>query len=396
MFKDLEMTIDFYHVDSFEGSVYLPIFRALKSVGIGYRAVIDTTNLKTMGPDYLDVEELQKFYNKNSIAWTEQPDYENPVCTTQGSEFLVPYRNKKIRLPYGPGIYPLGWGLSRKACIGFDHILVHGQYYERLIATFFSPSRIHVGGYPKYDSLFSRKIRGDEDASEGEIIEPNAKGNLLFLPTWGDSSSLRHLSKIFPELIDKFNIVLKPHHLSLKRDSALLNEFASRFSIKILNDPNSLTDAIEKADIVVCDVRSCVFVESIMADKKTIGVLQNSSDKNWLSDVSAHEVAFIADGLADLITKIALFAGADPHKDRRAAWIESRVAHRDGSASLRTAKVLQSVCSDSRSRSLETTLWKVVCRLLTKLCALGVISMRVCVGLVSRAHLLIMRLRGNF
>ena len=149
------MEIDFYHIDVFEVSVFLPIYRALESIGVNPRPILPNEQANTAAAGYLDVEECVKFYRKNKIKYYRDPNYHNPVCTTQGSEFLSLYRNLRIRIPYGPGLYPFGWGLTRKSTLGFDHIIVHGGYYRNYLSHFFDIEKIHVGGYPRYDDYFS-------------------------------------------------------------------------------------------------------------------------------------------------------------------------------------------------------------------------------------------------
>ena len=125
--------IDFYHIDAFEVCIFLPIYKALEDVGIKARPIIPSDLISTQVAGYLDIKQCKNFYKIHKIKYYSEPNYKNPVCSTQGTEFLSLYSGPRIRIPYGPGIYPYGWGLTRKSTIGFDLILVHGEFYRKYL-----------------------------------------------------------------------------------------------------------------------------------------------------------------------------------------------------------------------------------------------------------------------
>ena len=385
------MEIDFYHIDSFEVSVFLPIYHYLETVGIKPRPVLPSDSISTAAVSYLDIVECKKFYKEHKIEFYDNPNYGNPVCTTQGSEFLSLYTNLRIRIPYGPGIDPCGWGLTRKSTIGFDHILVHGQYYRDYLSYFISINKIHVAGYPRYDLFFNSDLKNKRKPYAPFTNLDKRLKTIFMLPTWGEASSLNSLLEISLKINCQYNILLKPHHLSLSRDSDLLEKYKDS-GVMVLRDSNSLVEAFFSSDIVICDIKSCAFSESILTNKKTIGLALNRDDWQWVHDKELNKISYIVQDMTDLMECIEKYTERDEFIVSRNLWIQDKVDINDGFSSLTTATILKE-CLNSLVIPLH--------RKILRICFASVFSnkwidQRLSTRIISRCHWLIIKCLGNF
>jgi len=383
--------IDFYHIDAFEVSVFLPIYHALENIGIRPRPVLPNDEISTASIGYLDIDQCIRFYKKNKIKYYSAPNYSNPVCTTQGSEFLSLYKSLRIRIPYGPNIYPYGWGLSRKSTIGFDCILVHGEYYRKYLSYFIDINKIHVSGYPRYDDYFSSKSNNKKEIKTSCFDIDFKINTILMLPTWGSNSSLNSLLKLSEKLQDRFNILLKPHHLSVVRDSNILDSFKDIRCI-ILRNNDVLIKALSVSDIVICDIRSCTFGESILANKKTIGLALNKSDYQWVTQAKLDEIAYIAYDINDIEECIEKYIKQDEFINSRRSWIQDKVKFSDGSSSAMTAEILQECVNNSHISLFKKTLRKAFAFIFIR----KWVNQRLSTKIISRLHLLIIKCLGNY
>jgi len=381
--------IDFYHIDAFEVSVFLPIYNALENIGIRSRPILPDDSISTSSYGYLDIDQCKKFYRTHKIKYYSQPNYNNAVCTTQGAEFLSLYNHLRIRIPYGPGVYPYGWGLSRKSTIGFDCILVHGEYYRKYLSNFVSIDKIHVVGYPRYDDFFSRKSNNKKTTSCFGI--DSKLNTILLLPTWGANSSLDRLLDFTKKLQDRFNILLKPHHLSVLRRPDILNTFEDSKSI-VLRKSDDLIKAISVSDIIICDIRSCSFGESILANKKTIGLALNESDRQWVTQAQLDKISYIAYNINDVNNYIEEYLKYDEFSKSRGIWIQDKVEFSDGSSSAMTAKILQECINTYHIPLFKRILRKYFSLIFTK----GRVNQRLSTKIVSMLHLLIIKCFGNY
>ena len=381
--------IDFYHIDAFEVSVFLPIYHALENIGVRPRPILPNDAISTASIGYLNINQCIKFYKKNKIKYYSTPNYNNPVCTTQGAEFLSLYRNLRIRIPYGPGIYPYGWGLTRKSTIGFDCILVHGRYYKKYLSCFTGINKIHVVGYPRYDDFFSGKSNNKKTTSCFGI--DSKLNTILMLPTWGENSSLDRLLEFTKKLQDRFNILLKPHHLSIVKRPDILNTFEDSKSI-VLRKSDDLIKAISVSDIIICDIRSCSFGESILANKKTIGLALNESDRQWVSQAQLDKISYIAYNINDVTNYIEEYVKYDEFSKSRGIWIQDKVEILNGSSSEMTAKILQECINTYHISLFKKILRKYFSLIFTK----GGVDQRLSTKISSLLHFLIIKSLGNY
>lgn len=383
--------INFYYIDAFEVNVFLPIYQALESIGINPRPILPNEQANTGAARYLDVKECVKFYKKNKIKFYSDPNYNNPVCTIQCSEFLSLYKNLRIRIPYGPGLCPFGWGLTRKSVLGFHHILVHVEYYKNYLSYFFDSDNIHVGGYPRYDDYLSSDFNNLGDTRQIPFGIDNTLNTILILPTWGENSSFNKLLKLSKIIQDRFNILIKPRHLSVVRETEILGYFEDN-GVIVLRENDVLVKALSVSDIVICDIRSCTFSESILANKKTIALVTNKEDLEWINQENLHLICYIVVESYDLIEAVEKYLHHDEFVNSRNVWIQDKVEIRDGSSSLAIAKILSKCITNTHILFLGKTLRNMFGSIFrnTRL------SPRLSTNIVSRLHSFIIKILGNF
>lgn len=387
---DLDLIeIDFYHVDAFEVNIFLPIYKSLIDLGIKPRPLLLDDSISSVSSGYLDIEKCKLFYKENNIEYFETPNYSNPVCSTQGAEFLTLYYGLRIRIPYGLTTYPKAWGFSRKSVLGFDTILVHGEYYKSYLTTFTSNKNIFVAGYPRYDAFFN-------DKSYNKL--PNYALNLnpdlttiLFLPTWGKDSALNDMLELSITLKERFNILVKPHHLSVSREISLIESYRD-LGVSILIESHDLVSSMSLSDIIVCDVRSSVFGESILIDKKTIGLVRNESDYEWLDKYELSQCAYIASDINEVTVLIKKYAAKDKFEISRGVWASNRSEFSDGTSSQVTAGILKDCVNNNHASSIKKIFRKSFALVFT---VFGV-NVKISTKIVSYAHLLVIKILGNF
>lgn len=156
---------------------------------------------------------------------------------------------KQIRYMYGADISD-GWSLQGWNEI-YDIFLCHGVNDERELNKRFK-GKTFVMGYPRYDRFFAEDI--DLNSIKAEFkIEPTKK-TVLWMPTLaGDYSSIPIFAESLSKLINKYNIVVRPHPFSFVQEKdliILLEKFNFNIDRTAQRDMNEL---FGMADIILAD-----------------------------------------------------------------------------------------------------------------------------------------------
>jgi hypothetical protein len=115
----------------------------------------------------------------------------------------------------------------------------------------------------------------------------NKRPTILFAPSWHEENLLRlHGYEIISQLINNYNVVLRPHPISLKQDmkliSLLLINFASP-KLLILDDNIDATNSMSVSDLMISDY-SGVAMEFALALKRPVIFMdtpRKSFNPNW-------------------------------------------------------------------------------------------------------------------
>lgn len=156
---------------------------------------------------------------------------------------------KQIRYMYGADISD-GWSLQGWNEI-YDIFLCHGVNDERELNRRFKGTTF-VMGYPRYDRFFAEDI--DLSPIKAEFAIDDTKKTVLWMPTLaGDYSSIPIFAESLSKLINKYNIVVRPHPFSFVQEKdliILLEKFNFNIDRTAQRDMNEL---FGMADIILAD-----------------------------------------------------------------------------------------------------------------------------------------------
>lgn len=105
------------------------------------------------------------------------------------------------------------------------------------------------------------------------------KKTILYLPTYGDNCSIDKIGKEIALLIDKYDIIVKPHHgteyLNNSIEKQRMHFLKNNFN-KVYSSKDSLEKLMERCDLVISDLSGAVF-DSICLGKPVIMFLANTN-----------------------------------------------------------------------------------------------------------------------
>jgi len=155
----------------------------------------------------------------------------------------------------------------------FDLNLMYGEYSRARVAPL-SPCR--VIGNPRFEAWFSGCLNRQRLENAKAHLDP-AKKTILYLPTWGDLSSVPLYQSALGKLSDTYNVIAKVHHntdaMELKRKVAL----GSSGLNTIFGASDDLLYLLDCADMVLSDYSGAIF-DAINVCKPVI-LLQNEPEK---------------------------------------------------------------------------------------------------------------------
>jgi hypothetical protein len=187
---------------------------------------------------------------------------------------------KQIRYMYGADISD-GWSLQSWNEI-YDVFLCHGVNDERELNKRFK-GKTFIMGYPRYDRFFSEDI--DLKTIKDEFAIDGTKKTILWMPTLGgEYSSIPIFAEPLSRLINKYNIIVRPHPLSFVQEKdfiVLLEKFNFNLDRVALRDMNELFSI---ADVILADNGGTPF-SAIFLKKNVIflGTDDSNLDHNSLT-----------------------------------------------------------------------------------------------------------------
>lgn len=190
---------------------------------------------------------FKKLLNRGLLLINKDPVWKFEVDVNTYLPLQVGH--KQIRYMYGADISD-GWSLQSWNNI-YDVFLCHGVNDEREIKKRFQ-GKAFVMGYPRYDRFFS----GDMDLSNirREFGVSASKKTVLWMPTLGgDYSSIPLFAEPLSTIINKYNIIVRPHPLSFVQEKdfiRLLEKLNFNIDRNAVRDMNELFGI---ADVVLAD-----------------------------------------------------------------------------------------------------------------------------------------------
>jgi CDP-glycerol glycerophosphotransferase (TagB/SpsB family) len=166
-------------------------------------------------------------------------------------------------IQYGYAKEPHNYGPWRAFA---DLCLTYGPYASERI-DYFSPTA--SVGNPRYDDWHCDTYHDAAKRKHASKLNPNRK-TVLYLPTWGDLSSVdQYLSAIY-DLAENFNVLMKLHHNTELLESARTNKL-DMGAICHFGANDDLLELLSISDIVISDYSGAIF--DAMYCRKPIALL---------------------------------------------------------------------------------------------------------------------------
>ncbi|UVL68189.1 CDP-glycerol glycerophosphotransferase family protein [Pseudomonas sp. B21-031] len=190
------------------------------------------------------------------------------VCQTPFSRIETFEKSKIAMIQYGYAKEPHNYGPWRAFA---DLCLTYGPYASKRI-DYFSPTA--AVGNPRYDDWHFEDFHNNAKRKHVDKLNP-AKQTVLYLPTWGDLSSVdKYLDAIY-SLSENFNVLTKMHHNTQLLESDRKGKIASG-SICHFGANDDLLELLSIADIVISDYSGAIF--DAMFCRKPIALLEADLD----------------------------------------------------------------------------------------------------------------------
>ncbi len=344
--KDLK--IEFHVIDAFEIANYEPIWRSLRQMEVDARIVV-VPNEKSHLRDkkWFDFDRAVKYIKERNIPLITKADFSAIGITTQNGEVVEPYKQPHIRLMYGPSVFPTAWGTSEKAARPFDAILVHGPYYQKLISEWKKVDQLPIIGYPRYDDLFSGKLKNVEIRKSWKL--DNNKPLILYLPTWAHNSTFEKFFETISKLQSEYQVVVKPHHCTVRFEPERMQALKNS-GVLIATDPFDLPKWLAVADVILADTRSSAMTESLIAGKRTIGLVQDEKEfAEWIYSSDLPKSIPLISHPQEIPKEIQNIIKKDILDAERINWVNHHVSYRDGSSSYRTALAILQIIAEEKN-----------------------------------------------
>lgn len=223
-------------------------------------------------PDYLiqptgaEIDKMHlTFYRSKGInckIWDPSMNldelYEAVVTPHQVDNVFQFNKVKHIRLMYG--LAKDEWNYSAEN-IKYDLILTYGDYSKQNLEPF-TPC-INVGN-PKFDDWFNNEF--DQQLSERikKFLDKNKK-TILYLPTYGNLSSIDFYKEKILALTDKYNLMVKVHTMTNLYEPERKKYF-SQNNILLFDDSDDLITILKYSDVILSDNSGAIF-DALLADK---------------------------------------------------------------------------------------------------------------------------------
>ncbi len=190
--------------------------------------------------------------------------------------------NFQYRLKYKYSPIPAKPNLTCKpeSNILYDAILCYGDYDAEYLKAY---AATYVIGNLKYIN-FKKKT-----------VSNNSKPVLLFLPTYGENSSILQLTDELKKLKDKYYIIVKSHHCTSSLNDELYRiDMLKDISDEYYDHSTQLTELLSKSDIVLSDNSGSIF-ESIYANVP-VAIFSKDLNANKLGDFNTTQFDIVNEG----------------------------------------------------------------------------------------------------
>lgn len=280
-----EYDVEFYLIDAFEIFQFQYLYHKLLENGIRAGFVAEPNNIN-MSKDWFDFDTAMTILEEKEYHYSIlcNPNVQYAI-TTQTCEILDKYNNTKIRYSYGNNMNRKAMSNSEKVVWGFDYSLVAGSWRKNVLSKYITTQKIICMGYPKYIDYFKYGI--DRDIVIKELGINTEKEILVYLPTWGEWSSIECFSEKIELLKKDYFVITKPHHCTARLDSEKNNlRLIKKCSNIVLDGNYDFAKVITIGDVFICDALSGSATETVYLKQDAKVLFVNVSDNSLLfSDI---------------------------------------------------------------------------------------------------------------
>lgn len=188
----------------------------------------------------------------------------------------------QIRMMYGPDLSP-SWSLQNWNQM-YSYALCHGPKDSDLLSEKFGIKCFQIG-YPKYDRFFSNELNLRAVRQELELLEEPKV--LVWLPTAGKNSIPDFLNLII-ELGDHYQVICRPHPLSLNDHENSLRELRKKGILVDDHESREMVNLISVADFLLVDSGGSPF-GGLYLNKKVVLMVGPTSAENEVSMNSTND-----------------------------------------------------------------------------------------------------------
>lgn len=284
LIQDNNSEVEFYLIDSFEISHFLPIYNALKEKGIKVQFIAEPPVINSADL-WFDYQEAINILHRNNIDYCTLRNPNAKVAfTTQFARNLKYYNGIKCQMSYGAVVMKeKAFQLKKEVAMQFDYIFTNGELYKNILTQWLLPSQVVDMSYPRYLEDFEKKTDKDEILSELKI--KTDKPIIVYYPTWDEYSSIQLYEKTLNQLRKDFYLISKPHHCVWRSKDKM--ESLLRCSDLVLDGKFDLYKTAIIADCAICDARSGVVTEVAFLNRDIHMVLiyYNLENKEFHIDI---------------------------------------------------------------------------------------------------------------
>lgn len=277
--------VEFYFVDYFELSHYLPLYTGLKARGINAVMVCE--------PRIINKKKLFNYHDtiglledKNIPYYTLSNPDAHVAVTTQFADNLCQYKNRKCHIAYGTSLMRgKAFILDKRNSEKFDLVLTNGDFYKEMIEEYVPGHNVVSVSYPRYADFFESPP--DKGKIFSELGINTDKKILLYLPTYDDGSSIQEYADALASLRSRYFIISKPHHCTFYRDDKKKDlQRLYEISDIVVHALYLLSNIAIIGELAICDAKSGVMneVSFLNSEIKKIAVFSNTDVNDFYID----------------------------------------------------------------------------------------------------------------
>jgi len=235
--------------------------------------VLDEVYDEVKKQGYSPIREIDKS-KKYKILLEPFPTDRFIDISTIDHEFRIRYKYSLISAKPNP-VFTVGW------TIVFDAVLCYTRREAELLSAY---TKTFVVGPMKY--------KGFEKCAE----RPNDKPVLLYLPTFGDISSVDSIEDALKSLKDEYHIVVKAHHTTQHReDERNRIDVLKSNSDEYYDQSTDLVQLLKRVDVVLSDNSGSIF-EAIYAEVPVAIYNEGTLNNRKLGNVNTLQYKLVEKG----------------------------------------------------------------------------------------------------